>query len=194
MSSNISIPNEWQNLSLLAPFQFRCGYCHVEVASDKGFITGASPRAFIYICPLCNRPTLRFALEQVPAPSMGSSVSGLPENVGTLYDEVRACTTAGAYTSAVLGCRKLIMHVAVDKGADENQRFVEYIDFLTSKGYVPPDGRDWVDHIRNQGNEATHEIVLKTKEDAEDVIGFAEMLLRFVYEFPAKVKKHHSPA
>jgi hypothetical protein len=44
-----------------------------------------------------------------------------------------------------------------------------------------------VDHIRTKGNEATHEIVLMTKADAEELIAFTEMLLKFVYEFPAKV-------
>jgi len=45
-----------------------------------------------------------------------------------------------------------------------------------------------VDHIREKGNEATHEILLMSREDAEDLIEFTEMLLRVVYEFPAKVK------
>jgi hypothetical protein len=54
-------------------------------------------------------------------------------------------------------------------------------------GYVPPDGKGWVDHIRKKGNEATHEIALMTAADAEELISFVEMLLKFVYEFPARV-------
>lgn len=38
-----------------------------------------------------------------------------------------------------------------------------------------------------KGNEATHEIVLMKKEDALDLIAFSEMLLKFIYEFPARV-------
>ena len=61
-------------------------------------------------------------------------------------------------------------------------------EYLSDKNYVPPDGKGWVDYIRQKGNEANHEIVLMTKEDAEDLINFSEMLLRFVYEFPSKVR------
>lgn len=95
----------------------------------------------------------------------------------------------GAYTSAVLTCRKLMMHIAVNKGAPENRSFADYIEYLVSTGYVPPDGKDWVEQIRLQGNEANHEIVLKSSDDANDVVSFAEMLLRFIYELPAKVRK-----
>ena len=44
-----------------------------------------------------------------------------------------------------------------------------------------------MDHIRKKGNEATHEIALMTAQDATELISFAEMLLKFVYEFPARV-------
>jgi hypothetical protein len=63
---------------------------------------------------------------------------------------------------------------------------------LALKGYVPPNGKEWVDHIREKGNEATHEIQMMTREDAEDLITFLEMLLKFMYEFPAKMKTKQS--
>ncbi|HVL38857.1 MAG TPA: hypothetical protein VM328_05645 [Fimbriimonadaceae bacterium] len=36
---------------------------------------------------------------------------------------------ASAYTVAVLGCRKILAHVAVDQGAQENRSFIEYVDY-----------------------------------------------------------------
>jgi hypothetical protein len=81
----------------------------------------------------------------------------------------------------------------LSKGADQGKKFVQYVDFLATKGYVPPDGREWVDHIRSKGNEATHEIAMMKKDDAEDLVTFLEMLLRFIYEFPAIAKRKKSP-
>jgi hypothetical protein len=76
------------------------------------------------------------------------------------------------------------MHLAVEKGAQHGQSFADYVTYLADQGYVPPDGRAWVDHIRKKGNDANHEIALMTKEEAEELISFLEMLLKFMFEFP----------
>lgn len=79
------------------------------------------------------------------------------------------------------------MNIAVAQGAKEGESFVSYVEYLANAGFVPPNGRGWVDHIRNKGNEANHEIKLMGQADAEELIAFAEMLLKFIYEFPSKV-------
>ena len=66
---------------------------------------------------------------------------------------------------------------------------IEYVQYLSDKGYVPPDGKEWVDHIRKKGNEANHEISIMGESDAKDLLGFTEMLLRFIYEFPSRLPK-----
>jgi hypothetical protein len=63
------------------------------------------------------------------------------------------------------------------------------VEHLTKSGFVPPNGRGWVDHIRQKGHEANHEIVLMSQKDAEDLVTFVEMLLKFVYEFPNRIPK-----
>ena len=85
------------------------------------------------------------------------------------------------------------MHIAVDKGAEEGKRFIEYVEYLSDSGYVPPDGKGWVDHIRKKGNEANHEITIMLEEDALDLITFSEMLLRFIYEFQMRIPKPKTP-
>lgn len=76
------------------------------------------------------------------------------------------------------------MHVAVEKGADAGKQFLHYVEYLADNHYLPPDGREWVNHIRETGNEANHEIKLMSKDEGERLIGFTEMLLKFVYELP----------
>ena len=116
-----------------------------------------------------------------------NDVTNIPDEIARLYKEARACTGVNSFTAAVLTCRKLIMHIAVDKGAEEGKRFIEYVNYLNNAGYVPPDGKDWVDHIRSKGNEANHEIVIMSKDDALDHIAFIEMLLKFFYRFPSRI-------
>ena len=76
------------------------------------------------------------------------------------------------------------MHIAVSQGADQGKTFLNYVDYLVDKHYAPPNSKVWVDRIRAHGNEATHEIVLKSAADSKEIMVFLEMLLKFIYEFP----------
>jgi len=83
----------------------------------------------------------------------------------------------------------MLMNIAVHQGAKEGLKFIEYVEYLAANGFIPPNGKVWVDHIRRKGNEATHEISLMTEPDAETLVAFTEMLLKFIYEFPNRVPK-----
>lgn len=111
----------------------------------------------------------------------------MPPDVESLYNEARRCSSIGAYTAAVLLSRKLLMNISVSLGAKDGEPFITYVEYLAANGYVPPNGKRWVDHIRKKGNEATHEIVLMQQSDAEDLLKFGEMLMTFIYEFPNKI-------
>jgi Domain of unknown function (DUF4145) len=143
-----------------------------------------------YICGFCNGITFFDHMgEHWPAALGGDAVGSLPTTVAELYEEARGCISVRAYTAAALACRKLLMNTAATKGAPGNQNFVAYVEYLASNGYIPPDARPWVDHIRSVGNEATHEIPQTTREDAEELMALTEMLLKLVYELPAQVNR-----
>jgi len=180
------MPN-WRKVHEIMPRKYVCGYCGNTVMSNRGYWDDQLQQG-IWICP-CGNPTFFDSKNQYPSYPFGNKIEGIAEaGVRELYDEARRCTAAQAFTAAVLVCRKLLMHIAVEKGAPEGKSFIEYVEFLSDNHYVPPDGKGWVDYIRKKGNEATHEIVLMKQEDATDLISFTEMLLRFVYEFPSKIK------
>lgn len=183
---------DWLNIAAVQPLEFDCGYCGRRVASDKAWqlrAPGGGAVSILYVCPNCNRPSFFEMGGQIPGVPFGNPVASLPSEVESLYEEARRCTAAQAPTSAVMATRKLLMNIAVNKGAPAGKKFAEYVDYLADKGFVPPDGKDWVDHIRDKGNEANHEIKLMSREDAEELINFAEMLLKFIYEFPARVPR-----
>jgi len=175
----------WQNALNIGSKEFICGWCNNKVASAAGFFNNANER--IYICPHCDKPSVFTQQAQTPGSPFGGLVDHLPADVSGLFNEAKKCTTAACYTAAVLICRKLLMSIAVSQGAKPGNSFISYVEYLADNGYVPPNGKGWVDHIRKKGNEATHEIVLMTRDDAHDLISFAEMLLKFIYEFPNRV-------
>ena len=190
-------PLNWNGIAELPSRKYICGGCGSPIATNHGWIgTFHGPpaqRAYIYVCHFCSSPTF-FDVDgtQIPGPVFGNPVKDVPEkSVAEIYDEARRAISAASYTAAVLALRKLLMHVAVSKGAAPGDSFVSYVAFLAANNYVPPDARDWVDHIRTQGNEANHDIKISTKDDAEELLAFAEMLLKVIYEFPASVKRKY---
>ena len=125
------------------------------------------PGRHVFVCAVCDSPTAKLGGRQYPGVTFGDTVRALPTDVQVLYDEARGDMAVPAYTSAVLVCRKILMHVAVELGAQPNLKFVEYVDYLWDNHHVPVNAKAWVDHIRDKSNEANHEIVQMSREEAE---------------------------
>jgi hypothetical protein len=180
----------WTNPQSLPSRSYHCSHCDHHVASVSGYsamyITDIEES--LYICPHCARTTSFRHGVQLPGSRPGANVADVPPDIAKAYNEARECMSVAAYTAAAMLCRKILMHVAVEEKAKENLTFKQYVNYLVDNNFVPPKGRGWVDKIREKGNDVNHELVFASREDATDLIGFIEMLLKFNYEFPAKVK------
>jgi hypothetical protein len=165
---------------------YTCGFCGNRVSPSCGYKYHDSTR-YINICPKCEHPTYFSVGKQTPAPLPGDEVNGVPEEINSIYKEARACTSVGAFSSAVLACRKLLMHIAVDKGAPEEKRFIAYVEYLSDRNYITPDGMGWVDYIREMSREADYEMAKMGQKDALALLSFIEVLLTLIYEFPSRL-------
>jgi hypothetical protein len=192
----------WNDAKRLSSKAYICGFCNDKVSSDIGFSVSAyyngqtrlSHQKGIYICPSCSGPTFFDYKEennQLPGVLIGHSIDNIPEEINYIYDEARRSYSVGAYTGSVLLSRKMLMNIAVhlgkSQGVKEGESFVYYVNFLEQNGHIPTATLSWVDHIRKQGNEATHKIDVKTAENAENLLNFIEMLLKINFEYPYKV-------
>ncbi|MFJ5059790.1 DUF4145 domain-containing protein [Streptomyces nigra] len=158
-----------------------CGHCGEKVV---GCVVAAlyTFAATQWIrCPSCGAGSVIHQNVQYPGPKTGGDVAALPEDVHRAYEEARACASVNAFTAAEVMCRKILMHVAVDKGAEENKSFAYYIQYLSENGYVTPPMTPWVDAIRKNGNVAVHDIPATDEERAIGTLIFTEQLLRLVY-------------
>lgn len=186
----------WRGIQNTNARKYTCGFCSLRVSSEKGYHFGTSLDGsgsvfqLIQICPECNAPTLFDGSNtQFPSATEHDHVRHLPVEIEKLLKEAFNCFSVNAYTSSVLCVRKILMHIGVDQGAEENKNFVYYVEYLSSKGFIPPNGKGWVDYIRTKGNEANHEIVIMSKDDSNQLLIFTVMLLKFVYELPNDIPK-----
>lgn len=121
--------------------------------------------------------------------------SGLPDDESDVWNEIRECLGVGAYTAAVMLCRKLLMHIAVAHGLpakdskDRAPNFTQCVEHLLAEGVVTKRMQPWIDRIREIGNEANHEIAPVDKEAALDVATFTQKLLELAYEMDDTMAK-----
>jgi len=119
-----------------------------------------------------------------------ADLEGLPPEVEATYDEARRSFSVNAFTGCALLCRKLLMHVAVNAaGAEEGGTFASYVEALQSAGFITPPMIGWVDRIRENANESTHELPAPSRQRAEMTLSFTMQLLRIVYEMKYQAAK-----
>lgn len=183
----------WESPQRLEPHKYTCAYCGALVSSEKGYKFGLGigdnvreANGGVYICPSCNHPTIisKHPAMQIPGVSPVPPLHHLPDNIKEIYNEARTCISQECYTSTAMICRKIIMHVAVDKGADPDKNFAYYVNYIKSNHYVPPNSDSWIDPIREKGNEANHEIEPISASTAKGILTFTHYMLLFIYEMP----------
>ncbi|PJB20308.1 hypothetical protein CO115_01460 [Candidatus Falkowbacteria bacterium CG_4_9_14_3_um_filter_36_9] len=187
---------DWQHRQDIGSHSYQCSHCGKPLASDKGYMgvrqtPFGNKTEYICVCHFCHKPTyIDMDGKQYPGVAFGNSIDGIDNaSVKSLYEEARSCASVNAFTAGVMACRKILMNIAVSKGAKENLKFVQYVKFLSDNYFVPPDGKEWVEHIKNKGNDANHKIEIVSKEDGEELLYFTEMLLTLIYAVPARFKK-----
>lgn len=170
-----------------------CGHCGATVTSAViAFVPDGNvqPDSRWLRCPGCGEGSFMSSAGVVyPGPKVGRSVEGLPSNVEQAYDEARRCAEINAFTACEMTCRKILMHIAVDKGANKDNSFKGFVDFLEENHHVTPAMKPWVDVIRKHGNVAVHELPHSDKERAVGTLTFTEQLLRNVYEMEHLAKR-----
>jgi hypothetical protein len=193
----------WSNPGGFAPRDFTCGYCGREVSTGTGWAgegrflgpdgevrsTDGSRVHRVAICPRCGGPSYLLDNMQVPPITFGEVVEHVPPDIGVLYEEARRSIGAGNYNAAVMVARKLLMNIAATKGAPAGGTFKSYVEHLEQQGIVSADMKDWVDEIRELGNDANHELTHMTSDEAEAILTFVTMLLKLVYEFPERGRR-----
>ena len=193
---------EWLKSGEIPSKKYKCGYCHSPISSQKGYAgtgdiwSGNGQRhngikGTIYICHECDNPTyFDYNEKQFPGSLYGNKVKYIDKpEVEKLFNEAKLTFSVGAFTATVMCCRKLLMNIAVTEGAEETLSFYQYVNYLNEQNYIPPKGKDWVDSIRKLGNEANHKIEFKEQNEAERILNFTEMLLRFIYELPGMMNE-----
>lgn len=162
-----------------------CPHC----GGNQALLVGrAGARTGWFRCVTCLKGFVRNEQTISPSARPLRTPDKLPDGDLAVWEEVRICLGSGAYMAAVMLCRKLLLHIAVAAGLpEENEKgrgpgFAECVTHLATAGVITQQMLEWVEPIKDIGNEATHKIVVVTKEQAEQVATFTLQLLVLAYE------------
>jgi hypothetical protein len=178
---------------------YKCGYCDRYVSGRVVNIYTKTqnkldePIIKFMICPSCIKGSVWLEGKIIPGTKPGEKLEGLPKEIEDAYQEARSCFSLNAFTACELVCRKILMHVGVDKGAEEGKTFISYLDYLENLGFITPVIKEWADLIREFGNQSTHELTPPDKNRTKATLMFTMELLRIVYEMQyvaSKFKKN----
>lgn len=172
-----------------------CPYCNVTVRTNSHTrifdIDSGVIKYHIFKCPDCFMPVIIGMNGKVIPTSQFlpfNDVEYLPDAVAKMYFECRKCFANECYHSVLILARTMIMHIAVDKGAQGGGKTFEfYVNHLVDKGFISPHVQGWVDKIRKLGNKYVHKLDEATKEDAELTLKFIMYLLIYVYQLPNEI-------
>jgi hypothetical protein len=180
-----------------------CGWCGRHVAVPSSATRKAS---MLFICNSCDQPT--FAIYggedglwtmQMPKPLPGATLSGLPDDVEPLWTEIRRAAAEDSPTLAVMGCRKMLMHLGVEAAKEDGvddpsyKNFWSAVEYLRENNWLPKRAPDIGHIILKTGNEVNHEVVMSDDAEAEVVVLFTEAVLRNMYDLPAQVGELNQP-
>ncbi|WP_298746916.1 DUF4145 domain-containing protein [uncultured Serinicoccus sp.] len=138
-------------------------------------------------CSGCEQGYLKRGRTSFPPTEPLSTPDGLPDDVHQVWQQARASLAIGAYTGAVMLCRKILFHVAVDEGLPakkDNGRapgFAECVEHLQKQGVITARMRDWVDLVKDVGNQANHELTPTSAEESTRLATFTLQLLDMHY-------------
>ncbi len=172
--------------------QGTCGHC--DAPTNFAIValcrrTNQIPQG-VAVCPACHGVNIvEDGKPQIPASRPGKYVEGLPEDVAAAWREARASLGAGAPTAAEHMCRKILVHIAVANGAKEGVPFKAAVEHLLATGVITSQWKPWVDKIRDNGNEAAHDLAPVPQERARLTLEFTQQLLQLVYETEHRMKK-----
>jgi len=173
-------------------YPYKCARCERDISGAVVAIASSEGDTVRWLqCTNCGDGAVQRIDKNIyPGVAFGVKLEGLPEDVELAYTEARNCMAVDAYGACELICRKILMCVAVEKGAREGESFSSYLKYLGDKGFITDAMMGWVGIIKENGNKATHKIEQVNEERAESTIMFTAELLRIVYEMEFMAERY----
>ena len=115
-----------------------------------------------------------------------------PETVGRYWLQAQSNIQSENWDAAVIMARSALQAALRGRQAS-GHTLKQEIDDLASKGVLPAIMKEWSDHVRELGNDATHpkpEQDPTNPQDAHDLVRFLDFLMDYLYSLPHAIQQY----
>ena len=158
-----------------------CGVCKKGVVAIFFYDGGTHLRT-------ANLPNSRLT-SMVPSPEKVAAPAHTPDNIAHFFKQGASSLEAGSHDAAGAMFRKTLETSLKEKFPDIKGTLKKRIDKAAQDHKLTPDLADWADHIRFEGNEATHGEEPYKAEHAREVKAFTELVLMYLYMLPGMLEE-----
>ena len=135
------------------------------------------PNIILVACCKCNVKFLFYNDVSYKLTDLEECAEELQDEIKSAYKEAVRCLSIDAYTTTTMMCRKILMLISMDLGADKNKGFKYYVDYLEENGYITQLIKNWTSYVRVGGNDANHKIESINDQYAMNIFMFVTALL-----------------
>ncbi len=125
-----------------------------------------------------------------------------PQHIAASYEQGLRALERGDFDVAGMGLRKALdiatKHLIRSLNPSDLQNVLgrnlyNRIEWLHGQNKLTLDMKEWAHIIRDEGNDAAHDEIPYTKEEAEQLQHFTQVFLMYVFTIPAMVIKYKTP-
>ena len=135
------------------------------------------PNIILVACCKCNVKSAFCNGTPYELTDLEEGTEELRDEIKSAYKETVKCLSVDSYTATTMMCRKILMLISRDLGADKNKAFEYYVNYLEENGYITKSIKNWMSYVRISGNDANHEIEPINDQRAMNTFMFVTVLL-----------------
>ncbi|MBI4723352.1 MAG: DUF4145 domain-containing protein [Candidatus Stahlbacteria bacterium] len=172
-----------------------CPYCYkYTYLTNRGGWSNGQTQYWMGECNSCHRVVLGVEEPEehtmYPLPLPKPVDERIPEPIRKDFEEALKCFSIEAYRAAGVMARRAMQSCCLDKGASEDKKLNNQIEWLFTERIITKELKDWANEVRLTGNDAAHpkkpaEDKSVTREDTKEILDLLEQFTNVLYVAPA---------
>jgi len=120
-------------------------------------------------------------IDTYPEPDEPEAPEHVPSNIASFYVQAESSLNQKSYDASAMMSRKVLEVATKTLDPDSSGNLYQRIEKLYEKKLITLPLKEWAHIIRNDGNEAAHEVEPVSEKHAQELLDFCELFLMYTF-------------